>query len=245
MESKNQFIFDIKKSAQRMDDILSNSNCNFSDEKEIPSRDKLTYTNGFYVNVSAIFIDIVGSSSMTDSHKRPTLAKMYRSFISECVALLNSCNNCKEINIHGDCVWGVFDTPYPKDIDDIFNVAAKINSMIKVLNYKLSKKGYSEISIGIGIDYGRALMVKAGYSGSSINDVVWMGDVINSASHICNIAGRNGRKSIVVSQVIYNNLNEENQKLLSRDTDTNTKKVFYESNQLNSVWEEWYDENCK
>lgn len=51
--------------------------------------------------------------------------------------------------------------------------------MIKILNYKLSKKKYSEISIGIGIDYDRVLMVKASYSGSGINDVIWMGDVVN------------------------------------------------------------------
>ena len=53
--------------------------------------------------------------------------------------------------------------------------------MVKILNYKLGKKGYSTISVGIGIDYGRALMVKAGYSGSGLNDVIWMGDVVNSA----------------------------------------------------------------
>lgn len=47
---------------------------------------------------------------MTDEHKRPTLAKMYRAFLSECVAIMNAETDCKEININGDCVWGVFDT---------------------------------------------------------------------------------------------------------------------------------------
>ncbi len=32
-------------------------------------------------------------------------------------------------------------------------------------------------------------MVKASYSGNNINDVIWMGDVVNSACHLSNKAG--------------------------------------------------------
>ena len=55
-------------------------------------------------------------------------------------------------------------------------------------------------------DVGPALMVKAGYSQSGINDIIWMGDVVNSACHLCNGAGRNGRKTVVISEGIYNGL---------------------------------------
>ena len=103
---------------------------------------------------------------------------------------MNAQTICKEMNINGDCVGGVFETPYKSDIDTVFSIAARLNSLIKILNYKLRKKGYSQISVGIGMDYGRALMVIAGYSGSGLNDVIWMGDVVNSACHITNKAGR-------------------------------------------------------
>lgn len=129
MESKNTIIYDVEKSASRMDDILDTDNSNFSDKDSVPFRSSLTYTNGYYVNVTALFIDIVGSSDMTDEHKRPTLAKMYRCFISECVAIMNSESICKEISINGDCVWGVFDTPKKRGVDTVINVAAKLNSM--------------------------------------------------------------------------------------------------------------------
>lgn len=85
-------------------------------------------------------------------------------------------------------------------------MAAQLNSMIKILNYKLKKKKYDILSVGIGIDDGRALMVKAGYSGSGINDVIWMGDVVNTACHLANKAGRGIRNKIVVTEQIYNNL---------------------------------------
>lgn len=238
----NYITYDIDKSAQRIDDILNTNNSNFSDADEIPSRDRLTYTNGFYVNITSLFIDIVDSSDMTDSHKRPTLAKMYRAFLSECVAIMNGCLICKEISINGDCVWGVFETPLKTDIDTTFSVAAKLNTLVKILNYKLRKKGYSEIKVGIGMDYGRALMVKAGYSGSGINDVIWMGDVVNSACHICNKAGRNGRKTLMVSSTIYSNLNENHKKLL------NGVYVdwiqYYEGDIINIAMNNWYNEHC-
>lgn len=149
MESNHTMSYDVDKSSERMDDILDASNSNFADKDSIPARSDLTFKNGYYVNITAIFIDIVGSSDMTDEHKRPTLAKMYRAFLSECVAIMNAEYDCKEISINGDCVWGVFDTPYKSDIDEVISVAAKLNSMIKILNYKLRKKGYSEISVGI------------------------------------------------------------------------------------------------
>lgn len=243
MEANHTMSYDVQKSWERMDEILNASNDNYSDEDSIPSRSDLTFKNGYYVKVTAIFIDIVGSSDMTDEHKRPTLAKMYRTFLSECVAIMNAEADCKEININGDCVWGVFETPDKEQIENIILVAGKLNSMIKILNYKLRKKDYSEISVGIGIDYGRALMVKAGYSGSGINDVIWMGDVVNTACHLCNKAGRYIRSVIVISSTVYDDLNEEIQKKFSRFSDQYITR--YEGSITNSSMDEWYKENCK
>ena len=246
MESKKEssYNYKVEDSASRMDDILDASDNDYIDnETSIPSRDKLTYKNGYYVNVTALFIDIVDSSKLTDGHRRPTLAKMYRAFLSECVAIMNSYEICKEINIHGDCVWGVFETPKKKDVDIVTDVAAKLNSMVHILNYKLKKKGYDGISVGIGIDDGNALMVKAGYLGSGINDVIWMGNVVNSACHLANKAGRTGRKTILVSKTIYDNVFETTQKLMNSCTIAGT--TYYESNFRWCEMDEWYEENCK
>ena len=87
----------------------------------MPSRDKLTYTNGFYVDVSAMFVDIRESTSLSRIHRRPTLAKIYRSFISEVVAIMNGNETCHEINIIGDCVSGIFATKTKPDIDELFS----------------------------------------------------------------------------------------------------------------------------
>ena len=159
MKSNHTMSYDVDKSSERMDEILNASDNDYCDKDSIPARSDLTFKNGYYVNVTAIFIDIVGSSDMTDEHKRPTLAKMYRAFLSECVAIMNAETNCKEININGDCVWGVFDTPYKSDIDNVISVAARLNSMIKILNYKLRKKKYSQIPVDISHILGNLITV--------------------------------------------------------------------------------------
>lgn len=210
MEVTKHTYYNIHTSIKRVKDILDLPQSVFIESNSIPSRDSLTYSNGYYVNVSAIFIDIVGSSDLTSEHKRPVLAKIYKSFISECVAYLEGIDECKEININGDCVWGVLDT---RNMDSLITHAAFINGIILNINKELQKRGYSTLKIGIGIDYGRALMVKAGYPGSGINDVIWMGDVINSACHLCNKANRDGNKNLIISQEVFDGLSNENKQL--------------------------------
>lgn len=207
--------YNFSDSLSRIDEILNSSDNNYEERKDIPSRSQLTFTNGFYVDCTAIFIDMCDSSSLPNKHTRPVVAKLYRCFISELVALLNGCDICREVNIHGDCVWGVFNTPYQTDINECIALAAKANSLINNLNIKLSKKGYSTIAIKIGIDYGRALMIKAGHKGSTINDVVWMGDVVNSACHLANEDRSN--KSTLISNIIYKNLNDHNKSLFQQN----------------------------
>lgn len=243
MESKCHIAYDINKSSKRLDEILNASDNNFSEMSSLPSRDTLTYSNGYYVNVTALFVDIVDSSSLPQKHNRPVLAKIYRCFLSEVTAILNSVGNCKEISINGDCVWGIFETPLKRDVDNVFGIAAKVNSLIKILNYKLEKKGYEQISVGIGIDDGRALMIKAGYSGSGLNDVIWMGDVVNSACHLANKAGRQYFSSMILSSVVYNNLNEHNKSLV-RATLVDGNECYH-GYIINNGMNDWYNINCK
>jgi len=231
--------YDVANSAKRIDAILALSNDLLEESNTIPKREKLTYTNGFYVNCTALFADIRGSTDLTDAHRRPRLAKLYRSFLSETVALVNSNEHCAEVNIIGDCVSAIFDTPYKSGIESVFSTAAKLAVLVKILNYKLDKAGIQQIQVGIGMAYGRALMIQAGLTGTGINDVVWMGDVVNSASNLSAKAYENGTGPIVVSNVVYSNLNEHSQSLL--------RSRFgggYSGDFVDVGMNEWYKANC-
>lgn len=199
-------------SSDRIKAILDQPAGAFEETEALPDRDKLTFTNGFYGKCSAIFIDIRDSSGLTAKHKRPTLAKIYRAFISEMVAVLNSTSIVREVNIVGDCVWAVYNTPLKTDITEVFTIASRANTLLKLLNHHYAKKGIDALKIGIGVDYGRALMIKAGFSGSGINEVVYMGDVVNSAAHLAHEAGRGWNRPIYVGSDIHFNLRDDDKK---------------------------------
>lgn len=237
MEATHKPLFDFENSRARIDEILNAGDDSFSDSSAIPSREKLTFTNGFYVYCSALFVDIRHSSDMTDKHRRPVLAKIYRSFISEMVALMNDYSKCKEVSINGDCVWCVCDTPYKSDVDDIFSLAARVCSLVDVINFKLEKKGYLTFKVGVGIDYGRALMIKVGHKGADINDVVWMGDVVNEACHLSNEAGGSHERRIFLSNVIYENLSDNLKKLCHKDSG----RDIYQANVVNVEMNQWLE----
>lgn len=202
-------------SSDRIQEILNQPSDNFQEVDGLPDRDRLTYSNGFYGMCSAVFIDIRDSSRLPDKHNRPTLAKIYRAFISEMVAVLNSDPFVREVNIVGDCVWAVYKTTHVNHIDDVFAIAYQANTVLQLLNHHYAKKDFAPLRIGIGVDYGRVLMVKAGFNGSGINDVVYMGDVVNRAAHLAHEAGRQGAPSIFVGGIFQQNLNDHNQGLLT------------------------------
>ncbi|TKJ29513.1 MULTISPECIES: adenylate/guanylate cyclase domain-containing protein [Blastococcus] len=229
-------------SFNRLDQYLDAPAGNYEETDSLPSRDKLTYGNGYYANCAAMFVDLRDSSSLPASYKRPVLAKIYRSFISEVVAIMNSDLDAREINIVGDCVWGVFDTTLKTDVDDLFSRAAEVNSMMKVLRYKMEKKDYkTPVKAGIGLSYGRALMIKAGYNGSGISDVVYMGDVVNQAAKLAAQGSKGWNQPIYADGVFYQNLNEYNQGLLKQITWGGP----YSGWVVNIAMENWYTENCK
>ena len=242
METKITTTYDVATSDARLKEIIDSSET-FDEVNTIPSRDKLTYSNGFYVNCTAVFIDIRESSKLPEKHKRPVLGKIYRAYLSECVALMNNDPNCREVVINGDCVSGIMNTPYKLDIDRSFATAFSLNSLVNILNWRLEQKSYTPIRCGIGIAYGRALMMKAGYKGSGLNDVIWMGDVVNESSNLCHQGNKGIRKPIQVSTVVFNNLNQQNKNLLSPVYGgLGLNSIQYEGDIINTAMNDWLTE---
>ena len=205
--------YDLAKGLERIQKILAT--------KPIPKERKLTkdllkqltFDNGFYVNCIALFVDIRSSSGLTDEHHRPTVAKVYRAFVSEVLQVIKHYSPV-HTDIIGDCVSGYFAGDCKSEIDNIFNCAARINSVMLLLNAELRKKGIAEIEVGIGLSYGRILLVQAGIHGNnthSDNDIVWIGNAVNEASKLSD-----GRNIIKMSNVFYDNLNHDNKKLCKR-----------------------------
>lgn len=237
--------FDIVASDARIKEILDSAE-SFDEVDTTPTRNSLTYNNGFYVNCTAIFIDIRGSSKLTDTHTRPVIGKIYRSYISECVAIMNANESCKEVFITGDCVSGIFDSPYTHQIVSAFETAGKLSSSVELLNWHLKNKGYQPIECGVGIAFGRALMIQAGAKGSGVNDVIWIGDVVNEAAHLCHKGNRGSNKSVQISHTVFNNLTDEYKSFCS---EIGVRSLFesenYETDIYNVAIREYLDREKK
>lgn len=239
----NYKIYDWVASSARIKEILDQPAGQFTETDDLPSRTKLTYKNGFYGLCCAIFIDIRDSSSLTRKHKRPTLAKIYRSFISEMVAVLNGHPKVREVNIVGDCVWAVYNTPSTYDMDEVFEAAFKANTLMLMLNKHLATKNIDPLKIGIGVDWGRVLMIQAGFNGSKISDVIYMGDVVNRAAHLAHKAGRRYEDPIWVGPDFYHNLDEYNQGLLKQKWVFELNSFIYTGQTIHRGMDTWIDEN--
>lgn len=205
MEVINHYSFDIDSSVSRIDNYLVRA-VDTEMVSDIPSRTDFSYDNGYYVNCCAIFIDMRDSSDLTDEISKNRAARIYRSFVSEMTAIMQSYSNCKEINFAGDCVSGIFDAKTSDNILDVFMCVASLNSQMMLLNDRLKLHEFPEIQAGIGVSYGQAFVVMSGYKGSGLKDLVWTGDVVNSASHVCNQAGKDGYDYIIATPEFYERL---------------------------------------
>jgi class 3 adenylate cyclase len=232
--------YNFQKSLSRIDRILEAKDASYEERRSIPLRTALTLTNGFYVNCCALFIDVRNSSDLPDQYRRPTLAKIYRAFISECVAIINGNKFCEEVNIYGDAVWGVFDGTSAQSVDTVFETAAQLRSLVKALDCRLKQSGMKGIEAGIGLTYGQVLMIKAGLEGSWISEVVWMGDVVNHASNLAGLAAKGQNKAVLLSGGAFDRLCETYKTLLK----PNEAAKWYEGEVVYKIMEEWHTKNC-
>lgn len=227
------------------DEILDSPEVDYQERDDLPSRDDLTYTNGFYVRTAALFVDIRNSSALPDRYNSfPKLAKLYRAFISEVTAVLDGTPECEEVNIVGDGVWGVFDARWKSQVDSVLDAAARVSSLLDVLNDKLIARGHDRLYVGIGLDW-RALMLKSGSYGSGISEVVYMGNVVNQAAKLCSYGEADlgyglRRARVVAGSGFVSNL----------DSDTYRDFFTYDANvgayAANIEWKpmkEWRDKN--
>lgn len=247
MEVKSNRSYVFSDSLSRIQAFLDGSGV-YPETNDIQKRQNLTYENGYYVDCYALFVDIRDSSKLPQIHQKRVLAKLYRSYISELTAIMQSYPNCKEINIVGDCVNGIFSCYSKDDVLQPFGAAYTINGIVQILNLKANEKGYNSIRIGIGIAKGKALMVQAGYKGSGINDVIWMGDVVNCASHLCAKANKSFDDIMNISQEVYNDLegklgyqNKPYQGMFKKSYGND----YYTGNVILHTMDEWIKEKTK
>jgi len=232
--------YNYKNSLQRIDEIFNSSDYDYQEHNGIPSRDNLTFKNGYYVDITVVFIDIRGSKELSSAHTRPVLAKIYRAYISEIIAVMKGDETINEIYIEGDGVWAVFNTTSNDEVNRVFETVARISSLIDILNIKLKRKKYSNIEVGIAIEDGESLFMKAGYKGSGINEVVWIGKCVGEAAKLSGYGSRDyDDKRLMISEKVHDMLNDKYQSYMQ----WSSKRECYQGNIYDEYMNKWVEKN--
>ena len=196
--------YDYNKGLQRINNIL-NQEMDSENRKWIPSESQMTYSNGYTMWVSSIFIDIRDSTTLFANSDRDMVTRIIKSFVSEVIEVLIS-DDVDEIGIRGDCVYGIYSTPDLQKLYEVLNKAIYINTLMRLLNRQYRKKGFPSLKIGIGLSSSIDLVVKVGRKGSGINDRVWIGKAVSEASNLSKYGNKNGCLPIVMSDIFYRNI---------------------------------------
>lgn len=220
----------------------------------IPSDSKFTFENGVLTWVASIFIDIENSSELF-SKKDEKLARLMRAFVSETICIFQDLDSYNQIGIRGDCVYSIYDITSQEDLIEVFRIAYKLNTFMKMFNKLISDYGYKPINAGIGIGCDEDLIIKAGRTGTGINDKIWIGNAVVDASNLSSLAGRNGIKPIAMSVCMYNNiidlLKKENSNYSKwieghhKNNNRYNKIDFYHCNIINTNFNNWIEEGMK
>lgn len=197
--------YDYKSGKKRIKDILDNR-LDVIEHDKVPSDNEFTFSNGYYSWVTGLFVDIRDSTSLFSDENREKVSKIVRSFTSETIEILRTDDNLREIGIRGDCVYAIYTTPLRGDIVEVSDKAFYINTFMKMLNKLLEQKGFPSISVGIGISSSQELVVKAGRKDVGINNKVWIGNAVTTASNLSSLGNKNGLKPIVISSLTYYNI---------------------------------------
>jgi adenylate cyclase len=137
-----------------------------------------------------LYVDMRDSTQISADKRPATLAKIYSSFVKSMIASARYFGGHVR-NIIGDRVMVVFDK------DDCFKKAIDTAILMNSVNKHILNKRIKNIDFkcGIGIDYGKMLIAKAGAvrRGSETEfyrSLVWLGKPANVASKLTDVANK-------------------------------------------------------
>jgi class 3 adenylate cyclase len=210
------------KLSEEVNEIL---NWNIQVEKEVnmvPSKDDLTLgKTARLVETCILFVDIRGSSVITETHRKTTMVKILNAFLNGVVRIAKS-NYGHVRSFNGDSLLIIFDPDMDGIVcDKAVDTALKIKGFVKlVLLPELKKMGYEEyFEIGIGIDKDSILVSKVGIRGVDNNDLIWTSTGTNFSAKMGN-SGTN----ILISENVFKGLSDKG--LYSTDVNDNFYKKF-------------------
>ena len=215
---------------EKVKNYLSSDPYNITEVDYVPSIEdpKLTFEKkglSFYAVI--LYIDIRNSTKIIEQHHNYTVGKIHKAFMHIGTEILKQ--NSGEIrSFNGDSILAVF-AGNKKVCENAVKTAMTIKYAVRDL-CKVDFNKYHDLDFGIGIDYGKILVVKAGTPrNANNNDLIWIAKEVNNAVKI----GDMGKYpfNINISPIVYENINEQLKIIHSNF-------IFFESE--NNIWKHHY-----
>ena len=162
------------------------------------------------LNMMVIYVDLVGSTTMTLEMRAEKIATIIGSFAQEMAAVIRQ-NNGYVLKFVGDSVIGYFvDDDHPTTIsENALNCAKSMVSVIhKGINPILNQYDYPDLMVKVGIDFGQNMVVRYG-SDVRQSHVDLIGPAMNIAAKIQSMAKPD---QILIGSDVYDKLSADSQK---------------------------------
>jgi len=162
------------------------------------------------INIVALYVDLVGSTTMTLELPAEKLATIISSFSQEMASVIRQ-HKGLVLKFVGDAVIGYFNAEDNTLLvsDNAVNCAKSMITVIeKGINPILNQYDYPDLMVKIGVDYGQSIVVRYG-SNETTSHVDLMGPVMNISSKIQGMAKPN---QILIGQDVYQRIHPTTQK---------------------------------
>src|SRR4029077_15633164 len=133
--------------------------------------------------VAVLFVDIVGFTRMSEHLGPEAVVTMLRQFHERMTAQIFACGGTVEKYI-GDAIFAVFGLPEagPEDAANALRCAELMIAALAAWNIERAQAGEPPLAIGIGLNYGPAVVGDVGSEHSLSFTVI--GDTVNTASRM-------------------------------------------------------------
>lgn len=151
--------------------------------------------------VAVLFVDIVGFTRMAEKMEPEAVVALLRDFHERMAAEIFACGGTIEKYI-GDSIFAVFGlpTPAPDDAAHALRCAGRMLDALEVWNAQRTTRGEPELAVGIGVNYGLAVLGDVG-SDQGLSFTV-IGDTVNTANRLQALTRRLQTPLVVADAVV-------------------------------------------
>lgn len=222
--------YDFERGAKRLQIAFNKRYLINESKNKIPDKKLSNNSQSYFINSTVLVVHI----KVLEKEKKVKLIHT-QTIIPEVLNIFKASKSFYSMKLHNEHLIGIFDTPYKSNVQEVFSLGARINSMIKIANYYFSENG--KIQFGIGISDGEILISAIEDENTDQNHLLFQGNPYTEAIEMSKAV----MNKIAVNSVVYNNLSENQKRLLGFNYDKN----FYFGSIIRTKIDNWHEKKLK